>query len=138
MRRPVVLGAVLALAAAAFAAAFAFRPRGERASPTHARAARAAAPRASAAPPDPRAWRGGGEPADVAPGVLARVATRRRAEAEPRDATAAPTPPDRGAESATPAPCGAGRKGAAGAERCDNGAQRIEAIEIEWDAGDDP
>jgi hypothetical protein len=89
--------------------------------------------------PDPRAWRGGVEPTPIAPGVLARVAPRR------------PPPPPVGSpecgdptagcgESTVPAACPPddGGKSAGVGAACDNEGDGVEAIEIDWSAGDDP
>ncbi|HYG66231.1 MAG TPA: hypothetical protein VD838_01180 [Anaeromyxobacteraceae bacterium] len=71
-------------------------------------------PRTDGLGPDLNAWRAGGEPAPVAPRILARVAPRTPAAPPEKEASDAAEPPPAGGEA------------------------RIESIEIDWDwsAGD--
>jgi hypothetical protein len=89
--------------------------------------------------PDPSAWRGGVEPTPIAPGVLARVAPRRpppppAGPPECRDPTAGC------GDSTVPAACppDGERKSAGVGAACDKEGDGVEAIEIDWSAGDDP
>lgn len=98
----------------------------------------AAAPR-SPPEPDSSAWRRGGEPRPVVPSVLARVAPRRAPPAcPPGDARCGAQ--TAGAAGAAAAPCAEplGRPGAEAGVACEDAGDGIEAIEIEWGAGDDP
>jgi hypothetical protein len=131
-----LLWAVVALVALAAAALLPRAVRRDEAARPRPAAAAAAVP--AAPEPDPSAWRGGGEPSPVAPGVLARVAPRRPPAPPPAPAPACPGPAFGCGSGVTgPAACSPER-GPGGARACDNEEDGVEAIEIDWSDGDDP
>jgi hypothetical protein len=107
--------------------------------PRPAPAAPTAVVPAPSPPADAASWRANASPPDqVAPGVLARVASRR--PERPRAMAPPACGPDSACGSAAtgPVPCAAagtgGRERAGRADPCDNAGDGIESVEIDWNA----